>query len=81
MLDGMHEGLLILNKHAKNAAKSVAFCNKPAQRLIGSFVGSDILENKTTGFSRISTLSCFVPLKTNDAKNGSFSFCEAVSLE
>ena len=76
----MHEGLLILNKPASDAAKSVAFCNKPAQRLIGGFVGSGISENKTTGFSRLSKLSCFVPLKTNDASKGIFSFGEAMSL-
>ena len=40
MLNGMHEGLLILKKPKFNKKKgitsnhSVAFCNKPAQRLI-----------------------------------------------
>ena len=30
LLDGMHEGLLILNK----ADESIMFCNKPAQKLL-----------------------------------------------
>ena len=37
LLDGMHEGLLILSKNDRKAM----FCNKPAQKLIKAFLGTD----------------------------------------
>ena len=36
LLDGMHEGLLILSK---NDQKTM-FCNKPAQKIINAFLGT-----------------------------------------
>ena len=35
LLDGMHEGLLIISKREK----STMFCNKPAQKILNSFLG------------------------------------------
>ena len=34
LLDGMHEGVLILHKHTKE----IIFCNKPAQQLLSRFI-------------------------------------------
>lgn len=69
MLDGMHEGLLIVNKQKLNkkrattSAGSVAFCNKPAQRLIGNFVGSGLGDNTGDSFIKLSNLKRFAPMK------------------
>ena len=62
MLDGMHEGLLILNKPKLNKKKgtsstqSVAFCNRPAQRLIGGFVGPGLEDKTKESFIKLSNL-------------------------
>ena len=36
----MHEGILILNKSKENKLGQVMFCNRPAQKLINTFLGS-----------------------------------------
>ena len=40
LLDGMHEGLLILQKKTESAKQQFMFCNRPAQKLINRFIGS-----------------------------------------
>ena len=40
LLNGMHEGILILNKSTEKRLGQVMFCNRPAQKLINTFLGS-----------------------------------------
>ena len=40
LLNGMHEGILILNKSKEKRLGQVMFCNRPAQKLINTFLGS-----------------------------------------
>ena len=69
MLDGMHEGLLVLNKSKDKegtaAASSVAFCNKPAQRLFSGFVGNGLEDHNAESFKKLGQLKSFAPLKSN----------------
>ena len=41
LLNGMHEGLIILNEEFKkeNGGQTVMFCNKPAKKLLTNFIG------------------------------------------
>ena len=39
LLNGMHEGLLILSQCSKNDSYQFQFCNKSAQKLITNFLG------------------------------------------
>ena len=85
MLDGMHEGLIIINKPklnrktGKTSTHSVAFSNRSAQNLIGGFVGHG-LENKTAdSFAKLSKLKSFAPMKK--ANKQTFEYDEPISLE
>ena len=74
MLDGMHEGLLVLNKSSDKAgsgaraARSVAFSNRPAQRLFSSFVSSGLEDCNAESFKKIGQLLKFAPLKKSANK-------------
>ena len=86
MLDGMHEGLLVLNKPRLSnktgtwRPHSVAFCNKPAQKLINSFIGRGIEEKTAASFTKIFKHESFAPLKKEESKP-SFEHGESISLE
>ena len=51
LINGMHEGLLILSHETSDQPNQFLFCNKPAQKLITTFLGpiekcqSDDLKN------------------------------------
>ena len=90
MLDGMHEGLLILNKAKATAAEqnsldtrlaqSVAFINRPAQKLINGFLGHGIDDKTEASLNRIIKINAMAPLK-KDANKPTFLIDQPVSLE
>ena len=50
LLDGMHEGLLILSQATDRAPQQFMFCNKPAQKLIKRYLGPiDACHNDKNG--------------------------------
>lgn len=63
MLNGMHEGVLILNAKKLEKEKregQVLFCNWPAQKVLSTFIGE-------AGSQQADLLDklCFVPIKGN----------------
>ena len=88
MLDGMHEGLLVLNKSKDKegtaAARSVAFCNRPAQRLFSGFVGNGLEDHNAESFKKLSQLKSFAPLKRSANKasfDSNLELSASISLE
>ena len=74
MLDGMHEGLLILNKSKSDSqinatsTKSVAFINRPARKLISGFIGCGLEERSEESLNKIIKLKSLAPISKESGK-------------
>ena len=61
MLNGMHEGVLILNENLdKSSDDKVLFCNWPAQKILQTFIGI-----AGTGEENLLSKLCFQPIQEN----------------
>ena len=64
LLDGMHEGLLILNKPVKHDnPRTVMFCNRPNYKLINTFLGQYNSNSPPAQTNAILRANKFIPMK------------------